>query len=135
MPPGLRPINIVDPKTLDTIVVVTNYTGLCRHIKAESDLFIKDALPLKSMVQRYQKKQLRAQVCEHILLLDLASKPHPWVGKEHRALECVKAKVIGQTAQHHPVAVLVNSHDSAEMRQCLYDYLMDHRIVETKHCS
>ena len=62
---------------MSNIVVITNYVGLLKHMKKDTDLFLKDSASLRTMVRNYHRKALRLYIGEHVLLLDLASKPQP----------------------------------------------------------
>ena len=110
-PPGLSRAGdvwqIADPKSLKSIVVVSNYRGLLQHLASESGLEIRYFSLLKAMVHKYEKRVLRQFIGEHIRFVDLASNPQSLQGLGGRALPCIRNKVRCQTAQHYPVVVLV----------------------------
>ena len=119
---------------MNEIVVITNYVGLLKHIKRDTDFHLKAHSPLRAMVKNYQKKVLRLYIGDHVLCIDLASKPQQYLTMS-RTLECIRAKARGQLAQHAPFALLVRSTDAAEMRASLHELIEDSRIAETQHCS
>ena len=124
-----------DPNAVKRITVITNYRGLARHIGLESDLEIRDCSPVKNMVQRYEKKISRSYVGDHILLIDLASKPQTLRALGGRALSCIRDKVKSQTAQTYPIAILTRRDDAVVLRDALAEQLLNGTVTEAQHCS